>query len=333
MPRHLAEAVAQQLRRAPASSSAPSASWKTQCAAELRDLLLERHAAEQVVDALLERRAPGRGSGATSRCDGRHGHAPRARRDERRTTSRVGSIEVLGPRRRIVDQARSASAPPRSPCSWIDWSTVVSGGSERADSGTLSNPTTERSSGTASPSERATVDRLDRRHVVRGEDGRRALVAAEQLAGRPRSARLGAVAADADQRRGRARCPPPRAPGGSPARGAAPTRGRGGRRGSRYAGGRARSGARSPSTAPLRLSESTRREARRADVVVDGDERRGDGVTSTLLGVTRIVPSVRVPLTRASVAPLPADLVLAAPAARRRRRGRSRCRGSPARRP
>ena len=36
-----------------------------------------------------------------------------------------------------------------------DWSTVVSGGSESADSGTLSNPTTDRSSGTESPSSRA----------------------------------------------------------------------------------------------------------------------------------------------------------------------------------
>ena len=43
-----------------------------------------------------------------------------------------------------------------SPIVWIDWSIVVNGGSVSADSGMLSKPITDTSSGTDSPSERAT---------------------------------------------------------------------------------------------------------------------------------------------------------------------------------
>ena len=48
---------------------------------------------------------------------------------------------------------RTASGP----ICWIDCSTVVKGGSQSADSGTLSKPTTERSPGTVSPRARATA--------------------------------------------------------------------------------------------------------------------------------------------------------------------------------
>ena len=261
-------------------------------AAELRELLLQRHAAEQVVGALLGGQ---RGVEVAGDLEGRHVRSP-SRRDEPRTTSRVGRTTCSGSR--AGSSIRSSSSRTASkPIRWIDWSTVVSGGSESADSGTLSNPTTERSSGTASPSRPR--DRSSSRSPTRRSRRRSpsAVHRARAGRGRPRS-RCRPGSRRRGPGRGRTGCRPLRARRGSPARGAVRTRGRGVRRGSRYAGGRARAGARSRSTAPLRLSEST---------VGSVEERTlwstattgAATVTSTLLGVTRIAPSVRA-LTRAS---------------------------------
>ena len=203
--------------------------------------------------------------------------------------------------------SRTASKPIR----WIDWSIVVSGGSESADSGTLSNPTTERSSGTASPSVRATIDRLDRRRVVRREDRGRTFVALEEVAG-GLGRGVGPVAADADEvgverdagRLERIAVAPLAQP-----------------RGLEVGASREEAdppvaeldqvlGRRRPRR--LRLSESTvgSVEERTLWSTATSGRRR---VTSTLLGVTRIEPSVSGadPRERAL---LPAGLVLAAAA-------------------
>ena len=87
------------------------------------------------------------------------------------------------------------------PICWIGCSIVVSGGSLSADSGTLSNPITERSSGIARPSDRATdivsiADTSFAAKIAVGR-GRRARAArAPALVGR-----VDLVAADADERR------------------------------------------------------------------------------------------------------------------------------------
>ena len=85
-----------------------------------------------------------------------------------------------------------------SPIVWIDWSIVVSGGSVSADSGMLSNPITDTSSGTDSPSERATfivwiADRSLAAKIAVGGS-----VELEQLAG-GLERRVELVPADADE--------------------------------------------------------------------------------------------------------------------------------------
>ena len=73
--------------------------------------------------------------------------------DERRTTSAVGKVMCIGdsPWRSGCSMRSTSRRTASSPSAWIDWSTVVSGGSVSADSGMLSKPTTDRSSGTRRP--------------------------------------------------------------------------------------------------------------------------------------------------------------------------------------
>ena len=74
------------------------------------------------------------------------------------------------------------------PSAWIDWSTVVSGGSVSADSGMLSNPTTDSSSGTRIPSSAAVrivwiADRSLAAKIAVGAVGQRQQLACRRLGG------------------------------------------------------------------------------------------------------------------------------------------------------
>ena len=268
-------------------------------AAELRDLLVARHPREQVVDALgdasarvaVERRG---------RCRSGDGHAsPRPARHEPRTTSRVGSMRVRREARAARRSGRSGARTASKPMRWIGCSIVVSGGSQSADSGTLSKPITERSSGTASPSERATAIVSIADDVVGGEDrGRPVGCGQQQLARRllARTSRL--VAADADERRVELDARPLR----SARAVAALAQLRGLEVGAageeadpavaepeQVLGRRDRAAAGCPSR------RSAGRTSRRCGRRRRPARRRS---TSTLLGVTRIAPSQSVPLTR-----------------------------------
>ena len=126
----------------------------------------------------------------------------------------IGSPSVaLG----VLDQG-DQHAHRLSPSAWIDWSTVVSGGSVSADSGMLSNPTTDRSSGTGRPSSGrcaspgSPTGRWRRR--PRSADRR---ASSNSCAG-ARGGLLGEPA-DARRARGRTRCRPRRAPRDSRPRG------------------------------------------------------------------------------------------------------------------
>src|SRR5262249_45784827 len=122
-------------------------------APELGHLLLARHPPEEVLDALVARprRVAVQRLGALDR--ERH-PAASSGRQEPRTTSLVGSIVCSGTVSLAINRMSSRAAS--YPICWIGCSIVVSGGSPRADSGTLSKPITDRSSGTESPSSRAT---------------------------------------------------------------------------------------------------------------------------------------------------------------------------------
>ena len=294
-PRDLADPVAEQVGSAGVESAVGVGELEDPAAAELRHLLLGRHAREQVVDALvdrLDRVAVERL--VLSTLDVRHASAASGRH-ELRSTSLVGSTTCSG---RLDGSSirpisiRTASSPMR----WIDCSIVVSGGSQSADSGTLSKPMTERSPGTISPRRARDGDRLDRRDVVRREDRGRRGSRSEQLA-RRLARGLRPEPADADEARverdARRVERPPVALLAQPGR---------------LEVGPAGEEADAPVAEPdqvlgrrdgaVQVVRVDGRQGGRAHVVVDGDDRRGRRLTSTPLGVTRIAPSVSA-LTRA----------------------------------
>ena len=211
----------------------------------------------------------------------RPGSRSRARRPDRGTRGRVrsggwtGAHELggegdVGRRRRRRGSGRSASRIAR-PIRWIGWSMVVRGGAQSADSGMLSKPTTDRSSGTRRPSSRATsmVAMADRSLAAKIAVGRRRRSSSRR--GRRGDVRV--VAAGPDE------LGVDRDPGGamrlagSPARAAGPTPGPAGRPASRSAGARARSGARWPVGA-LEVVRVDRRQVAGPAVRVDRDHRR-----------------------------------------------------------
>ena len=181
-PRDVTDPVAQDAGCAPGRElRRPRASWNTQALPSCATFSSRRHR--------------GRGGPRRRSCGDRPGSryagvtlsirvtvigSPRLLDTSRGRRACVGSlvwVEATGSPSISPIRRRVASKP----ICWIGCSIVVSGGSLSADSGTLSNPITERSSGTRSPSERAIDDRRERRDVVRGEDRGGLAAVREQL--------------------------------------------------------------------------------------------------------------------------------------------------------
>ena len=170
-----------------ASSAVGVGELEDPAAPELRDLLLERHACEQVVDALgdrprrvaVEPACPGRPWTSSCVLPERSGTS-RARRAS--SAARPAPAALDGSR-----SVRAASDRLLTHAVGSDWSIVVSGGSQSADSGTLSKPIDREVVGHAEPERARDGDRLDRRCVVRREDRGRPRLAQQQLARRARA--------------------------------------------------------------------------------------------------------------------------------------------------
>src|SRR4029078_422635 len=153
-PGDVGDAVAEQRFGALALEFTGTCELEDPGAAELGDLLVACHPGEEVVDALGDgaRGVAVQGTGAVELGKG-HVGLPTGLQ-EPRTTSRVGSMRCIERSGRFsIRPIRSSTAS--KPMRWIGCSIVVSGGWQSADSGTLSNPITERSSGIDSPRARA----------------------------------------------------------------------------------------------------------------------------------------------------------------------------------
>ncbi len=197
--RDLADPVPQQVVSAGVEPAVAARELEDPAAAELRHLLLGRHACEQVVDALVDRLD----RVAVERLvlvdlERAHASATRGLHDAR-STSRVGRT-TCGGRFDGSSIRPSSMRTASSPMRWMGCSIVVSGGSQSADSGTLSKPITERSPGHRQAERMRDRDRLDRRCVVGREDRGRPRLSQQQVA-RRLACRLGLVLADANEAR------------------------------------------------------------------------------------------------------------------------------------
>ena len=182
--RDVPEAVLGERAGPRARTPPPSASWNTQALPSCATFSSSVIRREQVLDPLVDRARRRRGRAACP-VDRRSSRAVRDRAagpadDEPRRQDDLAPAGCDGSSIKLDQQSHGLARPSAGSAA----RSSSAAGSPSADSGTLSKPITERSSGHARPERARDGDRLDRRRVVRGEDRRRPRLEHQQLARR-----------------------------------------------------------------------------------------------------------------------------------------------------